>query len=746
MAQQVQGHFGYRTVQLIKTEPLGTGSYGAVYKAMCDNLPCAGKILHPTLFQSKDPGAMTIMRRFEQECSFLSGIRHPNIVQFLGSHLDSETQLPVLLMELMDDSLTNFLECSLKQSQEPLSYHTQVNICCDIALALAYLHASDIIHRDLSSNNVLLIGEGNRAKVTDFGMAKLFSINRATMTSLTMCPGTTAYMSPQALDDPPIYTSKLDTFSFGVLGIQVITKQFPNPGPHMKTVRDSRYPVGIQVPVFDLERRKSHIDLIDSTHSLLPIATSCLSYNEEDRPSAQELCHRLSALKQAPQCSESVQQAQERSKPVQRATADREVKERQIRELQQQQEECKEQIQDLRQQLEVSNGHIQEKDAAITARQQEIQQLQQVTLEKDRVIEAREGQLRELNQQLTEQVTAQFQQNLQREKIMQELQEEIQRLQQQLDEQPMGRWKEKLTLKWKTCKAAPCRMYKGSATVHGRIAYFRSALSRLVHSYNPATEVWSTLPECPRDHFTLTVVNDLLTAVGGKQSSWLGDKFTSTLLSLVASEGGRWKWVEHFPPMPTKRMFTAVMCSGKALVVAGGKGEGCTRITAVEVMNTDTLQWSTASSVPHALSYATATVCGDRVYLAGGWDQHCLTKSNFTCSLSALLKSQTVEVKNTATSTILPVWHKIPDLPVKCSTCIELNGQLLAVGGYDSHGKNTKSIFTYNTKINSWELISHMPTPRNLCLVAVLPGNKLMVMGGMTATGDTDKVEIATLQ
>ena len=346
MAQQVQGHFGYRTVQLIKSEPLGTGSYGAVYKAVCDNLPCAGKILHPTLFQSNDPGAMTIMRRFEQECSFLSGIRHPNIVQFLGSHLDSETQLPVLLMELMDDSLTNFLECSLKQSQEPLSYHTQVNICCDIALALAYLHASDIIHRDLSSNNVLLIGEGNRAKVTDFGMAKLFRINRATMTSLTMCPGTTAYMSPQALDDPPIYTSKLDTFSFGVLGIQVITKQFPDPGPHMKKVRDPRFPVGIQVPVLDFECCKSHIDLLDSTHSLLPIATGCLSY-EEDRPSAQELCHRLSALKQVPQYSESVQQAQERSKIVQSATADRDVKERQIGELQQQQEECNAEIQDL---------------------------------------------------------------------------------------------------------------------------------------------------------------------------------------------------------------------------------------------------------------------------------------------------------------------------------------------------------------------------------------------------------------
>ena len=170
MAQQVQGKFGYQTIQLLKTEPLGTGSYGAVYKAMCDDLPCAGKILHPTLFQSNDPGAMTVMRRFQQECSFLSAVRHPNIVQYLGSYQDRETRLPVLLMELVDNSLTRFLE----QSQEPLPYYTQVNISHDIALALAYLHSNDIVHRDLSSNNVLLIGAGNRAKVSDFGMAKFF--------------------------------------------------------------------------------------------------------------------------------------------------------------------------------------------------------------------------------------------------------------------------------------------------------------------------------------------------------------------------------------------------------------------------------------------------------------------------------------------------------------------------------------------------------------------------------------------
>ena len=119
---KIEGKFGYQTVQLLETEPLGTGSYGAVYKAMCDDLPCAAKILHPTLFQSNDPGTTTTMRRFQQECSLLSAIRHPNIVQYLGSYQDPETQ-PVLLMELMDDNLTRFLG----QSQEPLLYHTQVN-------------------------------------------------------------------------------------------------------------------------------------------------------------------------------------------------------------------------------------------------------------------------------------------------------------------------------------------------------------------------------------------------------------------------------------------------------------------------------------------------------------------------------------------------------------------------------------------------------------------------------------------
>ena len=95
-------------------------------------------------------------------------------------------------MELMDKSLTHFLE----SSTQPIPYHIQVNICHDITLALSFLHSNNIVHRDLSSNNVLLRGNV-LAKVTDFGMARPGDINpQATRFTNTMCPGTDVYMPP----------------------------------------------------------------------------------------------------------------------------------------------------------------------------------------------------------------------------------------------------------------------------------------------------------------------------------------------------------------------------------------------------------------------------------------------------------------------------------------------------------------------------------------------------------------------
>ena len=72
-------------VQLLKTETLSTGSYGVICKAMCDGHLCAAKFLHPLFFHSDDPGIVATRTRFEQECRFLSEMRHPHIIEYLGT-------------------------------------------------------------------------------------------------------------------------------------------------------------------------------------------------------------------------------------------------------------------------------------------------------------------------------------------------------------------------------------------------------------------------------------------------------------------------------------------------------------------------------------------------------------------------------------------------------------------------------------------------------------------------------------
>ena len=716
---QPQGHFGYQIVRIIKTSSLGVGSYGAVYRALCDELPCAAKILHQMLFETNDPGTQKIMERFEQECQFLSGVRHPHIVQYLGVSRDPESGLPVLLMELMDSSLTRFLE----QSKEPLPFHTQVDICNDIVLALAYLHLNGIVHRDLSSNNVLLIGPGYRAKVTDFGMSKLADANPR-MTPMTMCPGTLAYMPPEALKDPPVYSKKLDCFSFGVLGVQTIIRQFPAPSVRFRTIdiTDPRIPSGtVYVSVPEVERRRSHIDFVDPAHPLLPAVLQCLKDTDRERPSAQELCNHLAALKDTPQYGESVQQGQ-------RATTDGERV--QIRELQ----------------------------AEAQERQRQLQ-------EKDHSIATRERQLRQLNKQLeaNEQVIADFQhKHLDSDKQIHDLEQcltakdqQIRELQQQTNDQPTAKLQVRgqsakklpLRLRWSTCGRAPCEMATPtSSVVEGNMAYFNPLHSNNVYSYDSEKQMWSSLPLSPHRLCSLAVVSGLLTAIGG----WLDRNVTNQLLSLT----GEGKWVERFPPMPTKRNGTAAVCSGKSLVVAGGLGRDHKLLHTVEVMDTETLQWSTASSLPFALRYASAAICQDRFYLLG-YDRSSEPRSVLACSMADLQQScQPQSLGATLeTLTLQEVWHQVADLPVCLSSCATLCGQLLAVGGCDDRFVNySTAIHQYNPATNSWKVISHMPTARYDTLVAVLPGNKLMVVGGNIRMSGalfgtrTDIVELATLE
>ena len=668
--------FRYHHFQIDKSQPLGHGSYGAVYKAKCDQLPCAAKVLHPTIVDpsNHDPGAVKIMDRFSQECAFLESIRHPNIVQYLAMTMDPESRLPVLLMELLDESLTKMLECS----QQSLAYYIQVDICHDVALAIAYLHSNNIIHRDLSSNNVLIIA-GRRAKVTDFGMSKLVSADLP-MTTPTMCPGTLAYMPPEALREPPRYTNKLDCFSEGVLMIQVCTRLWPKPGPRTQIVPFPTSPTGTtEMPVLEIERRKNHIDLIDPHHPVLPIATDCLKYNERKRPSSEELCQRLADLKESTKYRESVDQQQDET------------------------------TQRLREKDEI----IQTKDRLLRQHQEEIA--------------SRERQLRQLNQQLEEQekITAEIQQT------NNSLQRRVEKLQQQLSQQtpdhkphpPKGR-QLKGTLTWRDGGKAPFRMYEGATVVERGVAYFLNVEGKAC-SYDSTIEKWSELPKCPYNGGSLAVINGKLTDIGGCTDVSKAYTYTNKLLSL---RGG---WSEVLPPMPTKRRGTTAITSNKHLIVAGGAtGPGYVHSTkTVEVMDTRTSVWSTVARLPYVYSWASSTICGDHVYMLGRG------KLVLTCSLTELLQSS---------SSSSSVWHRVADAPAYGSTCAAINDQLLAVGGFGEGNIPTTAIYQYKPTTNSWDYISDMLTARFACLVAVLPTNEMMVVGGKTSRITyTDKVEIA---
>ena len=202
--------------------------------------------------------------------------------------------------------------------------------------------------------------------------------------------------------------------------------------------------------------------------------------------------------------------------------------------------------------------------------------------------------------------------------------------------------------------------------------------------------------------------------------------------------------------MPTKRWLAAIVCNGWYLAVAGGIGETENSLKTVEVMDSETLQWSTASSLPQSLYSTSATLCGDQVCVLGGRDcNHAPSKLIFTCSLVSLLQSRQTQslvagISNLALANTPRVWHQLADTPYYLSTCASLHGQLLAVGGKVSDDKETTAIHMYNTTTNSWEVISHMATPRYRCLVAVLPHDKLMIVGGRTFDSMSDSVEIAT--
>ena len=190
---------------------IGRGGMGVVYRAVDTRLGRAVAIKVLPLDMTGDPERQ---RRFLREAQSASALNHPNIVTIYEVGEDGETTF--IAMELVDGTPLDRL-----LAQAPLPVATALEYAVQIASALAAAHARGIIHRDIKPANIVITRDG-RAKVLDFGIAKLIDLpaSEATITSTPTAAGviigTAEYMSPEQAEGRPV-DARSDIFSFGAV-------------------------------------------------------------------------------------------------------------------------------------------------------------------------------------------------------------------------------------------------------------------------------------------------------------------------------------------------------------------------------------------------------------------------------------------------------------------------------------------------------------------------------------------------
>lgn len=266
---------------------LGRGSFGYVEEMKYDHAPCAGKIIHAALIDSHNMGAAHLIRKFEQECKLMKELRFPHIVQFVGLCFFEDCTSPVIVMELLNSNVEQWLRNSKKEL--PLSLKS--SILRDTAKGLHHLHShkSQIIHRDLTARNVLLT-KSMVPKIADLGNACIIPPYHLTKV-MTSIPGTIPYMPPEAFHPDLPYTEKLDIFSFGHLALYTMIQEEPYallPPTHPDPI-DPEKVLGRS----EIERRKNYLDNLymkfASSHDISSLIQQCLNNNPSSRPSASQI-------------------------------------------------------------------------------------------------------------------------------------------------------------------------------------------------------------------------------------------------------------------------------------------------------------------------------------------------------------------------------------------------------------------------------------------------------------------------
>ena len=292
----IQG-FVLKGVTPLNRKELGRGAYGKVYEVKYCETVCAAKEIHSILIEDvgETERKMTI-ESFLRECRQCSMLRHPNVIQFLGIYYPTEEnsanrmRLPVMVMEMMVDSLTSFVN---KHAHEKISVHIKYSIVHDVSLGLCYLHNHDppIVHHDLSPNNVLLTAH-HVAKISDLGVAKV--IKADSRKTMTKAPGTVDFMPPESLSNSPVYGPPLDVFSFAGIILHTFNQQWPRPTEQVQFDPKTRKMVALS----EIERRQQYLDKMTGEAEVLrPLVEECLDYDPTVRPTIVTVCEKIKASK-----------------------------------------------------------------------------------------------------------------------------------------------------------------------------------------------------------------------------------------------------------------------------------------------------------------------------------------------------------------------------------------------------------------------------------------------------------------
>jgi len=252
---------------------IGEGNFGAVYEGKYLGSPAAIKKL---FFVNDD----FMQKYIEREMETLTSLHHPNIVQLMGICIENN-EVYIVTEFVSGGSLRK----RLKNQDFVMDWPLKVIIAKNLAMAMTYLHAKNIIHRDLKSHN-LLVGDNWKIKVCDFGLARKADLPKQPGGNVAMTiVGTDDWMAPEVAQGQD-YNSSCDVFSYAMVLYEIMTREKP---PQREMLQ--RY-------AFIPDRCKGSIPK-DTPDGLWQLLCDCAQTEPKDRPNFKDVMKKLEEIEKA---------------------------------------------------------------------------------------------------------------------------------------------------------------------------------------------------------------------------------------------------------------------------------------------------------------------------------------------------------------------------------------------------------------------------------------------------------------